>query len=78
MADTTGWVEYINRARPSLDVLEKYGCTKGEALMVLELNAIQQVLGESRIATVEVSNKINCLVEALRKPDDGESWKDGG
>lgn len=58
-----------------MNILREYGLTKGEAVMILELNALQQKTDLLRGCMDGITKAFDRMTEALSRPSDGDGWK---
>lgn len=78
--DRTGWPEYLDHVKPVLDLLQSKGLTVGEALIVVELNALQNHLRVQSEGINNLNGTVSQVVDAIRRAsqDPDDTWKGGG
>lgn len=72
-----GWVSYLERCQPLIDLLKSQGVTTGEALQIIELNLVQQKLDVLIRTTDQLNLTVNNLIIAIKKAtsDGDEKWR---
>lgn len=68
------WRRHLHDVEPIVNELVKHGCTRGEALMLIEMNGIAQGYLELEAGLLDLSRVLDALVEGLNN-DEGEGWK---
>lgn len=66
-----GWRNWLRNNEPIIDLLTKNGCTRGEAILIVEMNAVEQ-------ATEGAVIRLQELIEIMDHSDPPEPWKGEG
>jgi len=71
------WRTHLRESAPIVEELMKQGCTRGEALLLIEMSSLGQAYCEMETGLGDLSRALDALVESMNKGD-GEEWNRGG
>lgn len=69
-----GWRQWIAQNERLVSELMSQGCTRGEALLMLQFNEVEQGFQDLGSVLHSLVQELDDLCQALDRPD-GEDWK---